>query len=66
MQEPDFDLAEQQSISLFNVKSARYVSTIIIIMTLLLLACMLGIIYELRRRKISSGNKYFNDSCSGT
>ena len=27
-------------------------------MALLLLACMLGIIYEIRRRKISTGNKY--------
>ncbi|XP_020624893.1 uncharacterized protein LOC110062358 [Orbicella faveolata] len=53
LKEPDDSPAEQQSTSLFAVSSPQFITAVIIIAGLLLLACVLGIIYERCRKKTS-------------
>ncbi|KAJ7374219.1 hypothetical protein OS493_007293 [Desmophyllum pertusum] len=61
LREPDQSPGEQQSTGLFDANSSQFITAVIIFTTLLALAWVLGIIYEIRRKKTSKVLKQSRD-----
>ncbi|XP_078352309.1 uncharacterized protein LOC144637005 [Oculina patagonica] len=61
LKEPDQSPAEQQSTDLFLATSPKYITAVIIMSSLLLLVCLIGLIYEIRRRMTSKVLKQSKD-----
>lgn len=51
LREPDHSPAEQKSTELFSITSLEFITAISIVGSLLILACVLGIVYDKRRKK---------------
>lgn len=52
LREPDHSPAEQNSTELFSITSPQFIIAVSIIGSLLILACVLGVVYERRRKKL--------------